>query len=428
MEQIKKTAAAVTLGCRLNQADTALIFGRLKEAGYEILESDTAEPLDLIIINSCAVTAAASQKSRQFARSFRKKHPQAKIIVTGCDSETEKEFWMKQKTADIYLPNPDKSKILDYINDITPRESSADKSIFKEDAVSIYPFRSRAFIKIQEGCESFCTYCIVPYARGPERSRDRDEVVSEFRKLIGQGHHEIILTGVNISTYRHGSCRLSDLLLELSAIDGDFRIRLSSTEPHPENRKLIGIMKDNPKICRFLHLPLQHGANEILKLMGRKYTSEEFADFANEAVSSIPGLHLGTDVICGFPGETEELFEKSCRFIESIPFANLHVFSYSPRKGTPAADFPDTVPDKVMKRRHKTLDEIEDKLASQFLDSQIGQTLKVLIEKVRTHGGCEGWTDNYIRIKTDIENAKVNSFANVLIKSRSGKILEGCRI
>ncbi|MFA6294789.1 MAG: tRNA (N(6)-L-threonylcarbamoyladenosine(37)-C(2))-methylthiotransferase MtaB, partial [Victivallales bacterium] len=351
MEERKKTAAAITVGCRLNQADTALIYGRLKEAGYEILEPDKAKHLDLIVINSCAVTAAASQKSRQYARSYRNKHPEAKIIVTGCDSETEKSYWMQENIADIYIPNTDKSKILDYINGIAPAEKSVCKNIFMENAVSVYPFRSRAFIKIQEGCESFCTYCIVPYARGPERSRDRNEVIGEFRKLIEQGHHEIVLTGVNISTYRDGSCRLSDLLSELSDIDGDFRIRLSSTEPHPENRKLIGIMKDNPKICRFLHLPLQHGTNEILKRMGRKYTAEEFADFANEALSSIPGLHLGTDIICGFPGETEELFEKSCSFISKIPFANLHVFCFSPRKGTPAADFPDTVPGSAMKHR-----------------------------------------------------------------------------
>lgn len=425
MEERKKTVAAITVGCRLNQADTALIYGRLREAGYEILKPETAEPLDLIIINSCAVTAAASQKSRQYARSCRKKHPEAKIIATGCDSETEKIYWMQEKAADIYIPNSEKSKILDYINGITPTEKPAVKNIFRENAVSVYPFRSRAFIKIQEGCESFCTYCIVPYARGPERSRDRNEVISEFRKLIELGHHEIVLTGVNISTYRDGSCRLSDLLSELSAIDGDFRIRLSSTEPHTENRKLIGVMKDNPKICRFLHLPLQHGTNEILKLMGRKYSSEEFADFANEALSSIPGLHLGTDVICGFPGETEERFDKSCRFIENIPFANLHVFCFSQRKGTPAADFPDTVSGEVMKYRHRFLEDIEDKLADKFLDSQIGKTLRVLIEKVRSNGGCEGWTDNYIRVQTNIGNAKANSFADVLIKKKSGKILEG---
>lgn len=425
MEEKRKTAAAITLGCRLNQADTALIFGRLKAAGYEILEPETSEPLDLIIINSCAVTSAASQKSRQYSRSCRKKHPEAKIIATGCDCETEKIYWMQEKSADVYIPNSEKSKILDYINGVTPAEKSAAGNIFRENAVSAYPFRSRAFIKIQEGCESFCTYCIVPYARGPERSRDRNEVISEFRKLIEQGHHEIVLTGVNISTYRDGSCGLSDLLTELSGIDGDFRIRLSSTEPHPENKNLIGIMKGNPKICRFLHLPLQHGTNEILKLMGRKYTAEEFADFANEALSSIPGLHLGTDVICGFPGETDKLFEKSCRFIKNIPFANLHVFCFSPRRGTPASTFPDVVPGKVMKQRHAFLIGIEDRLADKFLDSQVGKTLRILIEKVRKQGGCEGWTDNYIRVLANIENAKVNSFADVRIKNKSGKLLEG---
>ncbi len=425
MPSRKKTAAAVTVGCRLNQADTALIFGRLKDAGYEIVKSDTDGPLDVIIINSCAVTAAASQKSRQYARTCRRNHPEAKIIVTGCESEVEKKSWRNEKAVDIYLPNPEKSKILDYINDPLPRKEVAFEKIFMENATGFYPFRSRAFIKIQEGCENFCTYCIVPYARGPERSRARSEILCEFRKLLDQGHKEIVLTGVNISTYRDGKSGLAELLSELLETEGDFRIRLSSTEPHFENRKLIGIMKNSPKICRFLHLPLQHGADEILKLMGRKYSAGEFADFAEEAISSIPGLHLGTDVICGFPGETDELFEKSCRFIESIPFANLHIFSFSPRKGTPAADFDDHVFPKEMKRRHQKLEAVEDALAGKFLDSQIGKTLKILIEKVRHSGETEGWSDNYIRVRADAIGAKSNTFMDVDIIEKSGKILLG---
>ncbi|OGV42486.1 MAG: tRNA (N(6)-L-threonylcarbamoyladenosine(37)-C(2))-methylthiotransferase MtaB [Lentisphaerae bacterium GWF2_49_21] len=413
------------MGCRLNQADTALIFGRLKDAGYEIVEPDTDGPIDVIIINSCAVTASASQKSRQYVRACRRNHPEAKIIVTGCDSEVEKEFWKNEKSVDIYLPNPDKTRILDYINGPLPRQEAAMEKIFLENTTGFYPFRNRAFIKIQEGCDAYCTYCIVPYARGPERSREHKEIICEFRKLLEHGHKEIVLTGVNISTYRDGKLGLGEIVSELLAIEGDFRIRLSSTEPHIENRKLIGIMKNNPKLCRFLHLPLQHGANEILKLMGRKYTAEEFADFANEAISSVPGIHLGTDVICGFPGETEQFFEKSCRFIESIPFANLHVFSFSPRKGTPAADFDDKLKPAEMKVRHQKLEALEDMLASRFLDSQIGITLKILIEKVRKNGESEGWSDNYIRVISHMENAKPGSFANVLIKEKSGKILKG---
>jgi len=347
------------------------------------------------------------------------------IVATGCDSEVEKDLWKNEKAVDIYLPNPEKSKILDYINGHVPRREAAAGKIFLEKSTGFYPFRSRAFIKIQEGCENFCTYCIVPYARGPERSRDSKEIFREFRSLLEQGHKEIVLTGVNISTYRDSSSGLPELLQELLAIDGDFRIRLSSTEPHPENKKLIGIMKRSPKLCRFLHLPLQHGADEILKKMGRKYSSVEFADFANEALAEIPGLHLGTDVICGFPGETDGLFEKSCKFIESIPFANLHIFSFSTRKGTPAADFDDTIPSKVIGERHRRLDEIENILAGKFLDSQIGKTLRILIEKTRRSGDCEGWTDNYIRVKLNAPDAKANSFADVSAKARSGKVLVG---
>ncbi len=433
-----KTAAAVTVGCRLNQADTALIFGRLRDAGYEIVEPDSEGPIGVIIINSCAVTASASQKSRQYVRACRRKHPEAKIIVTGCESEVEKEFWKSEKAVDIYLPNTEKTEILDHINGKSPEQKTANKKVFMEKTTGFYPFRSRAFIKVQEGCEAFCTYCIVPYARGPERSRDHKEIICEFRNLLEQGFKEIILTGVNISTYRDGKLGLSELLTELLDIEGDFRIRLSSTEPHLENKKLIGIMNDNLKLCRFLHLPLQHGADEILKLMGRKYSTEDFADFAEEAISSVPGIHLGTDVICGFPGETEKLFEKSCRFIESIPFANLHVFSFSPRKRTPAASYADKVQPKLVKERHRKLEDIDDNLANKFLDSQLGETLRILIEKVHLNGdveglpayggskgnfACEGWSDNYIRVVSKLKDAKAGSFADVLALERSGNVL-----
>ncbi|OGV58133.1 MAG: tRNA (N(6)-L-threonylcarbamoyladenosine(37)-C(2))-methylthiotransferase MtaB [Lentisphaerae bacterium GWF2_50_93] len=420
-----KTAAAMTVGCRLNQADTALIFGRLREAGYEIVGPDTDGPLDVIIINSCAVTASASQTSRNFVRACRRNHPEAKVIVTGCDSEVEKEFWQNEKSVDIYLPNPEKSKIMDYINGPLPKREAANEKIFMENSTGFYPFRCRAFIKIQEGCDNFCTYCIVPYARGSERSRHHAEIITEFGNLLAHGHKEIVLAGVNVSAYRDNSYGLSELLSRLLEFEGDYRIRLSSTEPHKDNIKLIPLMKDNPKICRFLHLPLQHGSDEILKLMGRKYTAEEFAEFAHMALSGIPGLHLGTDVICGFPGETAELFEKSCRFMESIPFANLHVFSFSPRKGTPAADFEDHVLPAEMKDRHLRLEALEGRLADKFLDAQVGRTLKVLIEKVRHDGEAEGWSDNYIRVISHVENAKRNSFADVLIKEKAGKILKG---
>ena len=420
-----KTAAAMTVGCRLNQADTALIFGRLKEAGYEIVKPDTDGPLDVVIINSCAVTASASQTSRNFVRACRRNHPEAKVIVTGCDSEVEKEFWQNEKSVDIYVPNSEKSKIMEYINGPLPRIEAAKEKIFMENSTGFYPFKSRAFIKIQEGCDNFCTYCIVPYARGSERSRDHAEIIGEFRRLLDQGHKEIVLTGVNVSTYRDKSYGLSELVLRLLEFEGDYRIRLSSTEPHKENSKLIAIMKDNPKVCRFMHLPLQHGTDEILKLMGRKYTAEEFAEFAEEALSSIPGLHLGTDVICGFPGETRALFEKSCRFIERLPFANIHVFSFSPRKGTPAADFDDHVLPAEMKERHQKLETLEGVTVDKFLDTQIGRTLRVLIEKVRHNGEAEGWSDNYIRVISRIENAKRNSFADVLIKEKTGRILMG---
>lgn len=412
-------AATVTLGCRANQADTALICGKLKAAGLEICDIRTAVNPDVVILNTCTVTASASQKSRQTARALRKKFPSAKLVVTGCSCDTEREQWKKDGCADIVIPNSEKPEIIPILEGKSSgshRQGKAvQEKIFSEKTYPYFPFRSRAFIKIQDGCNSFCTYCIVPYARGRERSRRHDEVIREFRSLVDSGHKEIVVTGINISTYDDGAKKLSDLVAELAAIPGEFRIRLSSTEPHMENMKLLGLMKGNPKICRFIHLPLQHGTNEILKAMGRNYAREEFAEFANAAAAEIPGMHIGTDVITGFPGETDKLFSESCDFIRSLPLANLHIFRFSPRKGTPAANFADQIPQRIAKQRHGELSLVEDAMADKFMRSQAGKILQVAIEKKRSSGEAEGWSDNYIRVVIEDGAGLVK---NTLVKTR----------
>ncbi len=398
-------ATVFTLGCRLNQADSALICDRLKSDGWEIVRPEFAGRIDLLIINTCTVTAAASRKSRQAARRFRSKHPEACIIVTGCSAEIENSAWSKEDAVDIILTNPEKKQIASLVKDFLQKKSVSSghtfstgqgSEIFKEKAGGNFPFKSRAFLKIQEGCNNFCSYCIIPYARGPERSRDWNEVIDDFKQLVKNGFEEIVLTGVNICAYNDRGRTLNELTVALCALPGNFRIRLSSTEAHPNNMDLLETMAENPKVCRFLHLSLQHGCDEILKAMGRKYTSSEFARFIEKARELIPGIHLGTDVIVGFPGETEAHFEQGMEFVKKMNFSNIHIFTYSAREGTPAAAMGGQVPGNIANKRRLRLVRTADKMKTDFLRSQLGKTLPVIFERKNKAAYFQGWSDNYI--------------------------------
>ncbi len=433
MNTKRKTAAAMTIGCRLNQADTALIYDRLIQAGYEIVPAN-APHIDAAIINTCTVTSVASQKSHQAARKWRRQHPESCIVVTGCSSEIEREAWSGEEGVDIILSNEEKRSIVSRLEEFFAGTHTEDSGFaplgeddFLEKANARFPFRSRAFLKIQEGCNSFCSYCIVPYARGRERSRDKNEIVSEFKKFLKDGFKEIILTGVNICAYDNAGFNLAGIVSELASIPGHFRIRLSSTEPHPSNLELLEIMEKHPgKICRFLHLPLQHGSDEILKSMNRKYTCAEYALFVQEARRRIPGIHMGADIIVGFPGETDELFQKMRDFIKEMNFANLHIFTYSKREGTPATDFPGQVPKDTAKQRYNILTEDSKLTAQEFANSHIGKSIEVLLEKEIRPNVFEGWSDNYLRIKAHGSNLKQNELHQVQIeKANSKKMLEG---
>ena len=484
-------ATAVTIGCRLNQADTALVFDVLKNMGFEIVPQKTDKVLSLILINTCSVTASASQKSRQAARSMKKKYPNSFVIVTGCSIETEKETWSKESEIDLFIPNSKKTEIASYLKKnkkfnnlfnkenyelrMTNDEKEVETQYFASDkentehsmlnsekkekvqenyelrmtnydkdydkdkdkdydndndndndkdydkdkehrlkddnigfkidnTTGYYPFKCRANLKIQEGCDSFCTYCIVPYGRGKPRSRDLDDTIREFKELLKRKHKEIILTGVNIAMYSNNNKSLVNLLEELIKIPGDFRIRLSSTEPQFNNHGLIDIIASTDKICRFLHLPLQHGSNEILKKMGRNYTTEEFSEFVNEAVSKIPNICIGTDIITGFPGETDKLFNQSKNFVKNLPLAYMHVFKYSKRIGTPAAEYKDQIPNITSSVRHKELSAISAGLDQSYLNKQIDCNLPVLFERQNANGDYIGWSDNYVKVKLPQEN------------------------
>lgn len=391
-----KHAAIITLGCRLNHADTALLTRRLERAGYELVPADFPEQLDLVIVNSCAVTAEAVRKSRQTLRHFRKKYPGAQIIVSGCAVQVAAGD-MKLDGADIVFGNPGKRELEDFLADPSHLENTAFQNVFSENATSSFPFRSRAFIKIQEGCNNFCTYCIVPHVRGRERSRAFEEAVADCRCAVEAGFPEIILTGVNTCAYFDNGKTLADLIRAVADIDGDFRIRLSSTEPNFKNLGLLDVMADTPKVCRFLHISLQHGCDRILREMNRHYTTDDFARFVELAREKMPDIHIGTDVIAGFPGETCEDFESSCSFIEKMQFANTHIFTYSRRPGTPAADMPNQIPSAIKKERSNILRKIAARSASAFAESMLDKELEVIFEQSH-NGKMTGWSGNYLGV------------------------------
>lgn len=402
------TASIVTLGCRLNQADSALLAGRLRRMGIEQVPYTDAGA-DVLIINSCAVTATASRKSRQTLRQFRTKHPDAILILTGCAANVDRKSF-DIDGIDLILSNEEKKAIEEKLEPLLekrgiavnpPRhfESVAADKVFAEHVFAEYPYKSRANLKVQEGCNNFCSYCIVPYARGRERSRDFQETIDEFRRLLDAGFQEIAVTGINTCAYNCGGRRLPDLLEALMNIPGEFRLRLGSTEPGDILFRTLEIMAEsNGKICEFLHPSLQHGSDTILKAMNRHYLTGMYREFVARARAKVPGIHIGTDLIVGFPGETDELFEESFEFVRSAAFANMHIFPFSPREGTKAASMKPLVHGDKVEERVARLHALASEMMTAYHRSLIGTVQTVIPEECSAESG-EGWSGTYVRTR-----------------------------
>ncbi|MCI7643477.1 MAG: tRNA (N(6)-L-threonylcarbamoyladenosine(37)-C(2))-methylthiotransferase MtaB [Lentisphaeria bacterium] len=399
-------AAIFTLGCRLNQADGALLADRLRHKAWNIVDPAGSEDKQLIIINGCSVTGSAAQKSRQAARKFRRQYPDALIIVTGCSAESDYDSLSADEAVDLVLTNPEKRDLSEMIEQALSKHpklttkfsiNENPELLFQERSEGLFNFRSRPFVKIQEGCNNFCTYCIVPYTRGPERSRSFEEIIHECKAHIANGSSEIVLTGVNVCAYNDHGRGLEDLLGVLVALPGNFRLRLSSTEPVMSNLALLDVMATSGgRICEFLHISLQHGADSVLGRMKRRYTSEEFRQFVEHARKLMPGIHIGTDVIVGFPGESDEEFKTSCDFIESIGFANIHIFTYSPREGTAAAVMPNQVKKHLAAERYAKLSEIAAAGKLKYRQGFVKSEFDVIFERVDSNDVAHGWSGNYL--------------------------------
>lgn len=414
-----KKFAVSTLGCKLNFSESSAFVRELNAHGYE--ENASAEGVDLIVVNTCAVTQQAEKKCRQTIKQMVKQSPKAKVMVTGCFSQLSAERIAAIDGVDIVLGNEEKISLIDYVEG----EKQETAKILVSDYEEIQSFkpsyssegRTRCFLKIQDGCDYFCTYCTIPLARGKSRSAKIEDTLAVAREALSAGAKELILTGVNIGTY--GKARgesFFDLIKALDALDGDFRIRLGSVEPELLKDEIIEFVAQSKRIAPHFHIPLQSASNEVLRLMKRRYTRELFAKRVAKIKEVIPHSFVGVDVIVGMNGETDEMFEDAYRFLEELPFSQLHVFTYSERPDTKALNYSPKNTPQVKKERSQRLLGLSMKKHKAFFTANVGRQVFVIFEDQKKGNEMQGYTDNYVRVRAPFDMNKVGVIQRLIIK------------
>lgn len=404
-----KTVAFHTLGCKVNQYETEAMEELFEQNDYSIVsENDIA---DIYVINTCTVTNLSDRKSRQFIRKAKRLNKDGVVAVVGCYSQVSPDEVEKIDGVDVIIGTSERSRIVE----LCERAMSSKEKInivrniktYKEfEKININDIKSktRAYIKIQDGCNQFCSYCIIPYARGPIRSRACDDIIEETLRLANSGFKEIVLTGIHVASYGKDlkNIPLIDVIKKIGSIDGIKRIRLSSIEPTLIDKEFMKSIVEIGKVCDHFHLSLQSGSNSVLKRMNRKYTREIYKEKVELIRKYMPNAGITTDIIVGFPGETEEEFGETYDFVNEIKFSRIHVFKYSPRKGTPAAKFPDQIDGNVKNDRSDQLIKLGDDLAIKFMERFNNENLGVLYEEINKSitNQYEGYTTNYIRVAT----------------------------
>ncbi|MFZ5826097.1 MAG: tRNA (N(6)-L-threonylcarbamoyladenosine(37)-C(2))-methylthiotransferase MtaB [Bacillota bacterium] len=405
----EKRVAFTTLGCKVNQYDSEAMMALFRRAGYQIVNFQ--DPADVYIINTCTVTGRGAAKSRNLIRNAIRRSPLSVVAVTGCYTQTAPDEVAGIPGVSLIIGNQDRNRVVELCEQAmtSPEPIRAVNNIwqareFEEMAVDSFMGHTRAVVKIQEGCNIFCTFCIIPYARGKPRSRRPESVVQEVRRLAAEGFREVVLTGIHLGSYGKdykNEFTLAEVVERLTEIEGIDRIRLSSLEPKHVTPHLMDLLQHHPKVCRHLHLSLQSGSQSVLERMKRAYTARKYREVVGELRRRIPDLGLTTDVIVGFPGETEAEHTESMAFVREMGFSRLHVFPFSARQGTPAADMADQIPKKVKERRTHEMIGLGRDLALDFARRHQGQTLWVLAEEETDagEGWLEGYTDNYLRVR-----------------------------
>lgn len=415
---MSKVVKFVTLGCKVNQYETNAMAQKFLEKGYQIIEEITPEnediKPDICIINTCTVTNMSDRKSRQMLRRMKEKNPETIVVAVGCYAQVAKEELAKIPEIDLVLGNNEKVEVVkhveEYINNNINNVELDDVMYSKEfsDFGNVtYTEKTRAVIKIQDGCDRFCSYCIIPYARGRVRSRKPESIISEITQIASKGIKEVVITGIHIASYgkdfamskddKLANYRLIDLLEEINEIQGIQRIRLGSIEPLLITEEFVERLKKLEKICHHFHLSLQSGCDETLKRMNRRYTTEQFKEIVRLLRNAYSDVNLTTDIIVGFPGETDEEFNKTYQFLKEIKFYKMHVFKYSPRKGTKASVMLNQINGDIKEERSKKLIELSDRNEIEYNNSYIGKNVEVLFEEEKD-GMYKGHTQNYIMV------------------------------
>lgn len=398
--------SVITLGCKVNQYESQAMLSQLVSAGFSAC--DAQEESDVVVINSCTVTAMSDHKVRQTLHRAKRKNPNAVIVLTGCMPQAFPEVAKELYDADIVLGNSNRSSLLpdiqNYLSsrqrivDIVPHEKAAG---FEAMNVNQFYERTRAFVKIEDGCNRFCSYCIIPYARGRVRSKPLEELKKEIDEIAANGYREIVLTGINLSAYGQDiGLHLCDAVEAACAPESIARVRLGSLEPEQLSEDVIARLSRQKKLCAQFHLSLQSGCDETLRRMNRHYNTEEYRTIVKNLRTAFQNAAITTDIMVGFPGETEEEFQKSLDFAKEIGFAKVHVFAYSRRPGTKANDAPDQVTQSVKEQRSHRMIEVTQKTKEDFFRKQIGLSEPVLFERECEKGVYEGYTENYTPIKT----------------------------
>ena len=429
MKQNGKRVAFLTLGCKVNQYDSDAMRSLFLARGYTTAEKDA----DIYVINTCSVTSVGDKKSRQLIRRIRREHPGAIIAAAGCYAQLSPEE-VAAAGCDVVVGNQNRAHIVDYIEEAAAGRAGSHvvdiMRVAEFENLTVTPEgeeKTRAFVKVQEGCDNYCTFCIIPYARGRLKSRRPEDAVAEVAILADKGYREIVLTGIHLGNYgvdlRDGT-RLSSLVEALLAIPGISRIRLGSIESVEVSDELIRILQTERRVCRHLHLPIQSGSDAVLARMHRHYRLAEFKELIGTLREKIPGLALTTDLIVGFPGETEALFEETLETLRELQFSGIHVFPYSPRTGTPAAGYPDQVPTAVKKERVHRVEELEKEIARAYRQTFLEKTVRVLAEEMRG-GRWEGLSDEYIRVTFDGPGIEKGGLYDVYITALTEEGMEG---
>jgi len=426
----------VTLGCKVNQFESDSISLALKNGGWTAAHTD--ESSDLFIINTCTVTGKAAMQSRQAIRSAIRNNPGARIIVTGCYAQIEPEEVKKIEGVDTVVGHSGKLNIPDMVLADNAQQNSSPSMTtnigltndFNKIPLTVPGTRTRPFLKIQDGCNSFCTYCIVPHARGRSRSMPLDDVIKNMTNIHREGFQEIVLTGIHLGCYGldlSPETTLPNLLMKIAASGIFNRVRLSSIEPVELTDEIIGLVAGSKVFCNHFHIPLQSGDDRILSKMGRPYNRSFFRDLVLKIHDMIPDAGIGVDILAGFPGETDEAFENTYKLIKALPVSYLHVFPFSPREGTPAAVFPGRIDHAIIKARCKSLRDLGMKKKTSFYKSQIGIKTKVLIEgkKDLTSGLLGGLTQNYTPVLVDGKEDLQNTVIPVKIERLTTKSEKG---